>query len=355
METNPILEQKCPACGAPMIYNPTLNKLECEFCGTTVDIPAQAIQEEPKPSRKEKDEALNQMEPLPVYNCVSCGAEVLVSQETGALTCPYCRNNIVLTQQFSGTIKPDGIVPFKITPDSLPQAVNDFYKDKPLLSKSFFSDSTMSKITGVYVPFWVFDCDVSGEVTFNGSKTGGSYRRGDYIYTDVKHYSLERNVSMSFADLAVDASKKMDDALMDSVAPFNLKECKPFDVRYLAGYVADRFDQTSKEVQERNDKRVTSTASSLAMSHTTSGFENVSMRQNGLKPIMKQAKYILLPIYVFKIGFEGKDYDFAVNGQTGKVVGTLPRDTRVEAKYFFKYFLIGFLFVAILIFVFFVW
>ena len=206
----------------------------------------------------------------------------------------------------------------------------------------------------MYVPFWVFDCDVKGDVTYAGEKSGGSYRAGDYIITKEDHYRLERSLSVSFKDLAVDASKKMDDKLMDSVAPYDMKELKPFDIRYLAGYVADRFDQTSKDVQKRNDERVMNTASHAAMREATSDFNSVSVSSNNLKPNMKQAKYVLLPVYVFNVEFENKEYRYAVNGQTGKVVGELPKDKSVEQAYFFKYFAIGFLFIAILLFVFFV-
>lgn len=354
MADKPILEQKCPSCGAPMHFDPSVNKLVCDYCGTTMDIEIEKETVKEEVSRKERDEVLEKIKPLPIYNCVSCGAEVLVSQENGALTCPYCKNNIVLTNQFSGTIKPDGIIPFKITPDKLSAAIYDFYKDKPLLSKAFFSDKRMGNITGVYVPFWVFDCDVKGDVTYTGHKPGSTYRVGDYIITREDHYRLERSISVSFKDLGVDASKKMDDKLMDSIAPFDMRELKPFDIRYLAGYVADRFDQTSKDVQKRNDERVMNTASHAAMAEATRDFYSVSVSANQLKPNMKQAKYVLLPVYVFNVEFNNKKYRYAVNGQTGKVVGELPEDKAVERMYFLKFFALGFLVVAILLFVFFV-
>ncbi|MDO4466300.1 MAG: hypothetical protein Q4C49_04760 [Bacillota bacterium] len=349
-----ILEQKCPNCDAAMVYNPTLNKLECEYCGTTIAIPEEDLVQSTS-SRKEKDQALEEIKPLPVYNCLSCGAEVLVSQETGALTCPFCQNNIVLTQQFSGTIKPDGIIPFKITPETLSKEVQNFYKDKPLLSKTFFSESKMGKVTGIYVPFWVFDCEVNGALSYNGTKPGASYRRGDYIISETQHYILERNISVNFANLALDASEKLNDDLMDSVCPYRFEELKPFDIRYLAGYVADRFDKTSQELQKRNDQRVLKSASQAAIGKTTFGYGNVSLRENQLKAHMEKAKYVLLPMYLFHVDFHGKSYEFAVNGQTGKVVGNLPRDTSVETMYFLKRFILAFLFMAILIFVFFVW
>lgn len=352
MTEKPIFEQKCPNCGAPMKYNPTLKKLECEFCGTILDI-ADTTKNN-KISRKERDATLQQIKPLPIYNCISCGAEVLVSEENGALTCPYCQNNIVLTKQFSGTMQPDGIIPFKITPDQISKAVQKFYKDKPLLSKKYFSESRIGKITGVYIPFWVFDCEVSGDGDYTGTRPGETFRQGDYIIKVTEHYRLERNVSMRFENLAIDASEKMKDDLMDSVCPYDMKELKPFDVAYLAGYVADRFDQTSEEMQVRSDQRVLRTADTTTILKTTHSFMGVYPEKNHMQTIIQQARYVLLPMYLFHIEYNGETYEYALNGQTGKVVGRLPEDKNEERKYYMKFFGLGFGICALLIFVLFV-
>ena len=36
---------------------------------------------------------------------------------------------------------------------------------------------------------------------------------------------------------------------------------------------------------------------------------------------------MLLPVYTFNVGYKGVKYTFAMNGQTGKVVGDIPTDT----------------------------
>ena len=98
-----IAEQKCPNCGGALIFDPAMGKLRCEFCDSIFDVPQAAPKPQPRVDTRQRDAALAQMQPLPVYVCRSCGAEVVTpAQTTGSLTCPYCSNNIVLTQQFSG-------------------------------------------------------------------------------------------------------------------------------------------------------------------------------------------------------------------------------------------------------------
>ncbi len=339
------IQQKCPACGGPARYDPEKGLLICDYCRTKTPIPAK-----PKEEKTEAEEQgtihldgfdfknLNEQATdlnaanLPVYSCVSCGAEVIAPAEQIALTCPYCRNNIVLTEKVSGKLRPDAVIPFKITTKDLPGAMNRFYKGKALLPKRFFSDSTMGDVTGVYVPFWIFNGKVGGRLRYNGN-TSHVTRNGSYEYTETKRYALDRDVSMVFENVPVDASGKIENALMDSLEPFDMKDAKPFDMRYLAGFTADRFDEAKRDISERARKRMYNTAAGIAASSACTGYSGVTQRGGNLK-LDLDAKYMLLPVYLFDLSFGGKKYHFAVNGQTGKAVGEVPTDSGVSRSYF---------------------
>jgi uncharacterized Zn finger protein (UPF0148 family) len=42
MHMSQIAEQKCPACGAPLRFDPASGKLVCDYCGTVVDLQQEA-------------------------------------------------------------------------------------------------------------------------------------------------------------------------------------------------------------------------------------------------------------------------------------------------------------------------
>ncbi|MCR5277828.1 MAG: hypothetical protein K6E19_00125 [Lachnospiraceae bacterium] len=333
-----IVEQKCPQCGSPMYFDPQKKRIVCDHCKYSEDIFANDVTEvgfegfDFKSLNKQATD--DSAENLPIYICQSCGAEVIAPPEQVALTCPYCRNNIVLSDKISGKMRPEGIIPFKVSSEELPAAMTEYYKNKKLLPKDFFSASRMEKITGVYVPFWIFSGELRGSLRYNATKTN-SHRSGDYVVTNTDHYRLVRDVSVSFADLPVDASGKIDDALMDSLEPFDMKEEVPFDIRYLAGFTADRFDQGSVEIAPRAIKRMKATAEKEAQSNAVIGYATSKQTGGELKANVK-ARYILLPVYTFDISHRGEAYHFAVNGQTGKVMGNLPIDKGVKAAYFYK-------------------
>ncbi|MCR5338985.1 MAG: hypothetical protein K6E75_10540 [Lachnospiraceae bacterium] len=334
-----VAEQKCPNCDGVMHYDPEKKLLVCEYCGTEMDI-KKATASKPKEIAEGFDFAsLNDQatdinaQALPVYNCESCAAELIAPPEQMALTCPYCGNNIVLTDKASGALRPNAVIPFQFDKQKLPEAVRKFCKPRVLLPKDFFSDEKLNNLTGVYVPFWVFSGKVSGQMRYLGTKSS-SYRSGDYMIHEHSEYDVVRDVDMSFDALPVDASGKIDDKLMDSLEPFHTNEAVPFDMRYLAGFTADRFDEKKGSIAQRAKKRMFSTAYSLTEKQAGAGYSRIKKNGGTLRTDI-DAKYMLLPVYLFDLSHNGKTYHFAVNGQTGKIVGDVPIDAGRSAKFFF--------------------
>lgn len=316
---NPLSEQKCPACGAPLRFDPESGRSVCDWCGMSYDIPTTADQ------TLENGAAPQHTEELPVYNCLSCGAELVTNEVSASIKCPYCGNNIVLTEKVSGGLRPDGVIPFRIDKKSLPQAVQDFYKGKKLLPRHFFSESNIEDLAGVYVPFWLYDCRFGGTTTYDAT-TSSAVREGDYVITTTSHYKLVRGVGMDFKDIPVDGSARLDDALMDSLEPFDMSDIKPFRMSYLSGFLAERFDKDSDEVRSRAEQRMLTSALGIADANVGGGYLSVSRCDQDLVPESVSTKYVLLPVYTFNVDYKGQKYSFAMNGQSGKVVGEIPTD-----------------------------
>ena len=341
-----IKEQKCPNCGGTVRFVPEKGKVVCEFCDSEFDIQAQSNEKTENSGTENTIEGFDfrkfydgvpkdDANSLPIYYCKSCGAEVIAAKEEAALTCPYCTNKIVLSDKVSGSLRPNGIIPFKLAKADLKKHLDDFYKDKKLLPKNFFSKSKMETVTGIYVPFWLFSGGIGGTYNFKCTKVS-SHVSGDYRITETEYYNVSREGTVAFNDIPLDASEKIADALMDSVLPYDFSEVKDFDYRYLAGFAADRFDVPGRSLQERAQKRMENTAKNIATSKVSAGYTSASLLNYSLSAANVNVKYILLPVYTFSIDVDGRKYSFAVNGQTGKVVGELPTDEKVSRLYMLK-------------------
>lgn len=269
---------------------------------------------------------------MKVYNCPSCGAELICDATTAATSCPYCDNPTIVPGQFGEVLKPDYVIPFKINKEQAIQGLKNHYIGKPLLPNAFKKQNHLEEIKGIYVPFWLFDGVAEGNMRFEATKTN-TYRSGEYRITKTMYFDVHRGGQVAFEKIPVDGSTKMPDDYMDSLEPFNYEELKPFSTAYLPGYMADKYDVTVEESSKRADSRALNTTADC-MRDTVSGYTGVMESHRNIHLNRGEVKYALLPVWILNTKWNGKTYMFAMNGQTGKFVGDLPEDKGKKTKLF---------------------
>ena len=329
-QTNTPLEYKCPNCSAALYFDPGQQRVACQNCGTVFENEAlEAIAQDAQgggfdwgeyKSSFERSERLE----TKVYQCQSCSALIEADENTAATKCPYCDSNVVLQDRLEGGLKPNAIIPFRIVKEDVPALVRSFYKGKRLLPKNFFSENIADKVQGVYVPFWLFDASVTGHISMNSSLTR-THRQGNYQVSVTEHYRHERGGDMNFYKVPVDASTRFDDDLMDSIEPYDYSALTDFSSTYLTGFVADRFDSDPEQEIPRAQERMINSAVS-ALQSTVMNYGPATLASANMRVRRADVKYVFLPVYLFNCKYMGKTYRYAVNGQTGKVVGELPID-----------------------------
>lgn len=354
-----VTNYQCPACTGPLHYSAKSGKLECDYCGSSFDVAEiealyarkeaeaaaakQAADAKAEAAQAAKDEAAEaaaasggwdtsdlsrdwgaEADGLRVYSCPSCGAELICDQSTAATACPYCGNPAIVPGQFSGALRPDYILPFRLSKDDAVQALRAHYKGKPFLPRSFTSANHIEQIQGVYVPFWLFDGGAEGAASYRASNTN-VFETGDYEITETRHYHVVRAGSLAFEKIPVDASSKMPDDHMDSIEPFDYAQLRPFSTAYLPGYLADKYDVTIDDSRDRADTRCRETLAQ-ALRDTVTGYGACVTEREDIALRRGKVHYALLPVWMLSTKWHGQDFLFAMNGQTGKLVGDLPTD-----------------------------
>ena len=271
-------------------------------------------------------------EGMRVYACNSCGGEIVGDETTAATECPFCGNPVVMMGQFSGALKPDYVIPFKLDKKAAKAALINHYKGKVLLPKAFKDENHIDEVKGIYVPVWLFDADADARIRYKASRVR-TWRDSEYNYTETSYYAVLRGGNISFERVPVDGSTKMEDALMESIEPYNFAEAVDFQTAYLAGYLADKYDVTAEESIDRANERVkTSTEQNFAA--TVQGYTSVVPVSTNISLQNGKAKYALYPVWLLNTSWNGKKYTFAMNGQTGKLVGDLPMDKGAFWRWF---------------------
>ena len=347
-----ITNYQCPACTGPLHYSESLGKLKCDYCGTEYEVAeieamyakkeeksVEAQKKAEKETEQKKQQQAKAAEEgwdtsdisdnwgkdaagMKSYNCPSCGAELICDASTAATSCPYCGNPTVVPGQFSGELRPDYIIPFRLSKEDAVKALKAHYKGKIFLPGSFTKENHVQEIRGVYVPFWMFDGEAEGDAHYEATRSR-SYVSGDYEITETEHYDVYRAGSVAFEMVPVDASSKMPDDHMDSIEPYDYEELNNFSTAYLPGFLADKYDVSVEESRERADARCEGTLIS-ALRASVTGYDTC-VRLTG-EANLKRGKvhYALMPVWMLNTKWQGKDFLFAMNGQTGKMVGDLP-------------------------------
>lgn len=345
-----ITNYQCPSCTGPLHFSGESGRLECEYCGASYDVAeiealyaekekkaaeAQQAAEEKKQENTESssggeewdtsdlcEEWGTEAEGMRAYSCPSCGAELICDANTAATSCPYCGNPTVVPGQFAGGLKPDFIIPFKLSKENAINALKDHYKGRFFLPKKFITENHVQEIQGIYVPFWLFDGKAEGEAHYQ-AQNFRTYRSGDYEITEAKHYDIYRAGYVTFEKVPVDASSKMPDNHMDSIEPYDYEKLKPFSTAYLPGFLADRFDVTVEQCRQRADQRCEKTVLS-ALRKSIRHYDSCTLTSSHVKLKRGKVHYALMPVWTLHTKWNGKDFLFAMNGQTGKMVGDLP-------------------------------
>ena len=248
-----------------------------------------------------------------------------------ATECVYCGNPTMIPKRFDGKLKPDYVIPFKKNKADAVAALKKFYEGHRLLPDNFTANNRVEAIQPMYVPFWLFDSEIRAHAEYKATRVR-RYDSGNMLVTETQVYNCQRAARMKFEKIPADGSKKMDDAYMESIEPFNYSELVPFSTAYLTGYLADKYDVAAETCAPRVDKRVENSVLAV-LNNSVQNFNEVEMQDAAVIKDVGKVIYALVPVWILTTRYEDKPYTFMMNGQTGKVVGSLPYDKGKAFKY----------------------
>lgn len=326
----------CKCCGAELFFDPKLGKLHCDYCDSSFDVSeyAGAAKEFGGAAKKvEYGDGEPVTEPstddstgeLVVYQCPHCGAEVITAKSTAATTCVYCNRAITLEGNLTGDFAPQVVLPFEKDRKDVEAAYTELCKKSVLTPRLFRQQSTIEKIKGMFVPFWLysFDGEIDMQVHGENSRT---FRSGDDEITEISTYEVMESGKAAFKDIPADGLKDMDDAIMDSIEPFSFDKLQPFNPAYLAGFYTQRWTSSAQENEHRALTRAENAITDAAYSAAGAFDHSKSVLGKDVRFGNKKVTYAMLPVWMMYTEYKGKKYLFGMNGQTGKIIGKIPKD-----------------------------
>lgn len=336
---------RCSVCGGELSWDAAAHSMKCPYCDSTFtmeEMEAQGRTELHEDNyevgqnaqdlgyTESTDDSDVRPEDLKVYKCRHCAAEIITDKNTAATTCVYCGNPVVIEEQLVNGFTPKWVIPFRITQDKIKEKYLSYIK-KLFTPNSFLTDEHIQKIKGVYIPFWLYDAEVNGSISYD-AETTSTRRSGDYRITTHKVYDVDRTGELEYKRIPADASSKTDNKIMDTIEPFNYEDLVKFEMPYLAGFYAEKYDEDAKTCENRIVTRIRKTFKD-EMANTVTGYDKKNITSESINHHIKKADYSMLPVYLLYTKYNNKDYIFAMNGQTGKMTGNIPIDPGKVTKF----------------------
>lgn len=342
MET---VSYKCLNCEAPLQYSAKKLKFYCEYCRSeyTEDELKKHfgnLDEQLKNNQAVSEEA--KVDDVPegfedfasstvMYTCQSCGAEVITDKTTAATFCIYCHNPVVISNRLTGAFKPDKVIPFKFTEEDAENKFFEFCSKKHFLPKTFIANAELNKIRGVYYPYWMVDSLKDG-CLYATAKKIRRWTVGDEEYTETKTFRVKRAGKIDFKDFPHPALNGEHSKALKYVNPYDAKEFRGFTMAYLSGFLAEKRDTERKDVQGDVDRELRDYSQKIYAS-TIKNYDSFTVDSVEVKTLNEQWQYAMMPVWMMNFNYEGKDYLYAMNGQTGKNYGELPLDKKKLALF----------------------
>jgi DNA-directed RNA polymerase subunit RPC12/RpoP len=311
-----VKKYSCPNCNAKLEFNPLKQNWICQYCSVEYN------REQVDAANKHEEELDQEMPELDSYTCSACGAELIADSTTSATFCLYCKNPTIIKTRFSGKFKPKSVIPFRLTGDQAKELYKKWIKRRLFAPDIFKQKEEIDKVSGIYAPFWLFDCTVDGTVMGEATRVK-SWSDGKYRYTQTKYYNVTRKGKARYNRVPVDASKKLDDKFMHMIEPFDYNDITDFSMKYMSGFLAEKYDVESSEAESIMKSRVEGYLEER-LKGTVNGYSSFSISNSQIFLSQIMQSYSMLPIYLLINKYKGKEHIFIVNGQTGKVVGNTP-------------------------------
>ncbi|MFN3955247.1 MAG: primosomal protein N' (replication factor Y) - superfamily II helicase [Pararhodobacter sp.] len=326
----------CAQCGAQLRFAPGQKRLSCQYCGHEQDIPHTEEDRSSALNALDLHEALantlpaETIEETRVLNCGNCGAQVEFDPAQHAAQCPFCASPVVTDTGMHRHIKPQAVLPFRLTEKEAHASMNRWLKGLWFapngLKKYARSDRQMD---GLYVPYWAFDAFTrsrySGErgdayyesrtVTRNGKTTTEQVRK-------IRWRRVSGNVQRQFRDVLVMAAQSLPRKYARALEPWMLGDLSPYDPQFLSGFRAEGYTVDLPEghriALERMEEMIRQDV------RRDIGGDEQRIHSLNTDHSNEKFKHLLLPIWMAAYRYQGKSYRFIVNAQTGKVQGERP-------------------------------
>lgn len=322
-------DKKCPNCGATVVFNPATGMMHCDYCGYSCEVPKD--ENENSVCEIDFNSAINTESyewgaEKKTVECKHCGAVSIYDALETAAVCPFCGSTQVMPAATDKTIAPGGVCPFTVTKEKAGENFKNWLKKQLFAPRKAKKSASPEAFKGVYMPYWTFDANTTSNFTARAGYDHTSRDKDGKTTTTTTWRHVNGVYDEFIDDETVMASKRHENSGVKQCEPFKLSKVIPYTPKVLAGFVAERYSIGLKEgwglAQEKIHGKLERSINNYVKQHWSCDRVDRIKFTTDYRDITY--KYILVPVWISSFQYKEKTYQFAVNGQTGKVGGKTP-------------------------------
>ena len=328
------LKKSCVNCGAELTYKPGTTAITCDYCGheEAIAVDPDGFEElELYPYLQEMG-SQQHSEEITMLGCKNCGANQHIEENYKSLHCVYCSMPLVIEDAYKEDwILPGAVLPFQIDKKRSFQIFQKWVKGlwfAPNDLKKAALDPQFTK--GLYLPYWTFDAQLAASYT--GQRGVHYYETQHYRDSSGKTqtrqvqkthwYPASGHVSGFVDDTLISASEQRKGRVPKKIARWNLDKLQPFEPGFLTGFVTEKYTISLNEGHLKSKEEARHIADRWCRRDIGGDTQRIFSMDVHLS--QETFKHILLPVYISAYRYKGKEYNFFVNGENGKISGTRP-------------------------------
>jgi len=352
------IQPKCTNCGADLKFSPGEDSLECSFCGTLNRIDRGTDKSTGSDYRKILEELEKKEEFIESYTakCNTCSSIFDVAGNISSTECPFCASPVIVEGGSTRRIKPKSVIPFKIDSGKAKEIFSKWVK-KLWFAPAELKDRLFmeSRLKGIYLPYWIFG--MSSISYYNGERGDDHKENESYTtYENGKEVTKTNSITVTnwapssgvisrdFRDILISATDTVPKNHLKSIGNWKLDKAREYDDDYVSGFISECYsigvtDGFSKAVQTVGEKIKAFIKSDIGGDHQK--INSVRTTYDGIS-----FKHVLFPVWISSFRFKKKNYNFMINGSTGKIYGQRPWSKK---KLFLLFFSIAAVIAALVI------
>lgn len=312
----------CTSCGGKVEFSPTDKALKCLNCGNLYSIKYEKNNfKHPVDSNINIEELNKWANSTKAFKCKTCGAYTTLNKFDLAVKCQYCNTSSLMPMKELPGLKPEIIIPFKVTKDEAKIKFKQRVKNSHFVPNDFKKTIAKIPVGATYISSFTFECNVNagfkGIESYTESYTDSQCNRK----TVTKTRSISGSINHYFTNIVVEASDKILQNDINQILPYDFNEAVDYQDDFIKGYNIGYYNQTVENAEQ--------VAKGIAVDELKRMLFRKYPRLDSVEvyPTYSNIKYnyALLPVYFVNFEYKKKSYMSLVNGQTGKTAGKLPK------------------------------